>query len=404
SIEHHSRDCEADRPTTDTSENLLSEQELISRYLHEKSEAQSERSHRPWIAKDLDRLPGWLMKRKNLRKERLEVEFLRDFGQYRTSCAIVTACRKKRKADSRQKDVMPVSRSPNAVIETPSSEPSKTIAVLSNDNTTPKHPLLERPRSSQLQPPQVSDNAERLYRNSPPLLHQDDEAVDQNSPAASECTSEQMALSTPENAEDTPTLGSRRHRVGVTPEPLARFTAINGDKLHPTGPNIGDMTPLLQIEANERDAFSDEQGSQRASKEKSIEQRRDDQHMSQERPHSRRGRPNQPSSEYTPVGSHYARLAPRTPEGAHNQQSFSTRIPDANVVQQELPSNLQNTAQPQVRDPNIQPTHIVQPRNTLLPKILSNTIGSNSQPSYLYTREPESGIVQDSNELGSAHT
>jgi hypothetical protein len=84
------------------------------------------------------------MKRKDLPKERLEVEFLRDFGQYRTSSAIVTACRKKRKADSRHKDItsaptpgqlapvapavldiMRVSRSPNAIVgsDTPSLDP-----------------------------------------------------------------------------------------------------------------------------------------------------------------------------------------------------------------------------------------------------------------------------------------
>jgi hypothetical protein len=286
-----------DGPNIDTSGKSLSEEELIIRYLHEKSQAQAESSHRSWIAKDLDRLPGWLMKRKNLRKERLEVEFLGDFGHYRTSSAIRTACRKKRKADSRQKnvvhqlapvdpavlDTMPVSRSPNAIIDTPSLDSSHTMTAPSNDNTTPKHPLLERPRSPQLHHQlQVPDNAERLSRNSPPLLNEDEEAVAQSPLAvvASESASEQMVLSSsPENAEDTPTLGNRRHRVDITPKPPARFTAINGGNVHPAEPNISELTP--QMETNKRDTLPGGRLSQRASKGKPVEQRRDDQNVSQ---------------------------------------------------------------------------------------------------------------------------
>ncbi|KAJ6038457.1 uncharacterized protein N7446_005260 [Penicillium canescens] len=239
--EHHSQNCGRDGSTTDTSGNL-GEEELTIRYLHEKSRAQAESSHRSWIAKDLERLSGWLMKRKSLRKERLEVEFVRDFGHYRTSSAIRAACRKKRKADSRQKDVthqlapvapavldtMPVSRSPNAIIDTPSLDPSHTITVLSNDSTTSKHPLLERPRSPQLHhQPQVQDNTERLSQSSPLLLNEDEEAVAQIPLAvvASEPASGQMLLSSsPENVQDTPALGNRCHRVDITPNPLARWS------------------------------------------------------------------------------------------------------------------------------------------------------------------------------------
>ncbi|KAJ5230991.1 hypothetical protein N7489_011699 [Penicillium chrysogenum] len=261
-----------DGPTTDTSGKTLSEEQLIIRCLNEKSQPKAARSHRPWDDKDLNRLPGWLMKRKNLPKERLEVEFLRDFGHYRSSSAIVTAYRRKRKADCRHKDVtstptpgqvsplvldtMRVSGSPNAI--TPSLDPSYTIAAPSNENTTLKHPPLERPRSPQLHQPQVLDNSERLSRNTPPPLHEGEEPVDQNPPAAlaAECASEQMVLPTPpENVEDIPTSGNRRRRVDITPKPPARFTAINGGNVHPAEPNISEMTPLIQTETNERDAL-----------------------------------------------------------------------------------------------------------------------------------------------------
>ncbi|KAJ6038420.1 uncharacterized protein N7446_005220 [Penicillium canescens] len=287
--------------TANISERAL--KELIIRYFHEKSQAQAARSHRPWNDKDLNRLPDWLMKRKNLPKERLEVEFLGDFGHYRTSSAIVTACRKKRKADSRHKEVtsaptpaqlapvvppvldtMRVPRWPNAITgsDTPNLDPSHTITVPSNENTL-RHPPLQRPRSRQLNQLQVLDNTERLSRNSPPPLHDGEEAVDQNPPAAvaSECASEQLVLSTPsENVEDTPTSGNRRHRVEITPKPPARFTAINGGNVHPTNPNVSEMNLLVQMETSERGALPDRQGSQQASMEKIVEQRRDDQNTS----------------------------------------------------------------------------------------------------------------------------
>ncbi|OGE47051.1 hypothetical protein PENARI_c070G04274 [Penicillium arizonense] len=398
-----------DGPSTDTSGKTLSEEELIIGYLHEKSQAQAESSHRSWIAKDLDRLPGWLMKRKSLRKERLEIEFLRDFGHYRTSSAIRTACRKKRKADSRQKDVihqlapvvpavldtMPVSRSPNAIIDTPNLDPSHTITVLSNDDTTPKHPLLERPRSPQLHhQPQVPDNAERLSRNSPPLLNEDEEAVAQSPLAvvASESASEQMVLSSsPENVEDNPMLGNRRHRVDITPKPPARFTAINGSIVHPTDPNISEMTPLVQMEGNERDAPPDGQRSQRASKEKPVEQRRHDQNVPQKEGfQSGRGRPNQLASEYAQAGSNYLELSTRTPEGAGNKQSLSIGTSGANIPQLGTSPNLQNN----------QPTYI---QNPVL-NCPSNSQVSTPRPPHFCTPNSQSRISQTSSVPGRAHT
>ncbi|KAJ5775860.1 uncharacterized protein N7511_000871 [Penicillium nucicola] len=279
STEHHSRNRGMGRPTPDTSERTLAEEELIRRYLREKSQAQAGISHRSWIAKDLERLPGWLMKRNSLPRDRLEVEFLRDFGHFRTSFAIRAACRKKKKADSRQKDglpdTMPVSRPTNTIVDTPSLEPSHTIA--GNDSTTPKHPPSVQCRPSQFGHPQVPDNRERPYRSSPAFYHEGEEAKELNSPAASEDSSEQMVLSTSSGKfENTPQSGNRGHRA-TTLKYRASFTAINGDNHHPTDPDISELTPVDQMESNER-----EQGSRRASKGIPVERRRDDQHMSQE--------------------------------------------------------------------------------------------------------------------------
>lgn len=216
------------------------------------------------------------MKRKNLPKERLEVEFRRDFGHYRSSSAIVTACRKKRKADSRQKDVtsaptpgritllapvlntMPVPRPPNAIIgtDTPSLHSSHTVAVPSNGNITLKPPPLERSRSHLTQP-QILGNIDRFSCDMAPPLHESDETVDQSSPAAvaSESASRQMVCWTPDSAEETPTLGNPRHRIEITPKPPSRLTAINGGNVHPTDPNS-----IAQPETNERDALPNGQG------------------------------------------------------------------------------------------------------------------------------------------------
>ena len=293
STEHHPQNCGMDEPTIDTFERALIDEELIRRCLREKSKAQAARSHPNWNDKDLKRLPGWHMKRKNLSKERLEVEFLRDFRHYRSSSAIVTACRRKRKADSRHKDVtsaptpgqlapvvpavldtMRVSRSPNAIIgsDTPSLDPSHAIAIPSNENTTLKHPPLERPRSPQLNQPQALNNTERLSCNSPPPLKEGEEAVNQNSPTAvaSECASKQVVFSAPlENVGNT------------TLNPPARFRAFNGGNVHPTEPNISEMTPLSQMGTNERDALPGGQENQQTSNHNIVEQKRKDQNVAQ---------------------------------------------------------------------------------------------------------------------------
>jgi hypothetical protein len=298
STEHHPQNCGMDEPTIDASERALIDEELIIRCLHEKSKAQAARSHPNWSDKDLNRLLGWHMKRKNLPKERLEVEFLRDFGHYRSSSAIVTACRRKRKADSRHKDVtsaptpgrltplapvlntMPVSRPPNAIIgsDTPSLNSSHTAAVPRNENTTLKPPPLERSRSRHLTQPQILGNIDRFSRDMAPPLHESDETVDQSSPAAvaPESASGQMVCWTTDSAEDTPTLGNWRHRVEITPKHPSGFTAINGGNVHPTDPNL-----IARPETNKRDALPNGQGGQRASKEMCVGQRREGQNVSQ---------------------------------------------------------------------------------------------------------------------------
>ncbi|KAF4765327.1 hypothetical protein HAV15_004004 [Penicillium sp. str.  len=428
STEHHPQDCEMDEPTIDTSERALIDEELIIRCLHERSKAQAVRSHPNWNDKDLNRLLGWHMKRKNLPKERLEVEFLRDFGHYRSSSAIVTACRRKRKADSRHKDVtsaptpgqlapvvpavldtMRVSRSPNANIgsDTPL-DPSHTIAIPSNENTTLKHPPLERPQSPQLNQPQVLNNTERLSRNSPPPLNEGEEAVNQNPPTAvaSECASEQMILSAPpENVDNTSTLGNKCHRVEITPNPPARFRAINGGNVHPTEPNISEMTPLAQMGTKERDALPGGQENQQTSNDNIVEQKRKDQNVSQKTgSQSGRGCPNQPTLEYAQAGSHYSELSTGTPEGAGDQPSDSTGISNANIPQLEMRPYLQNTSQPQVRDVNIPPTNIPQPNYTVIPNCQSNPKVSYSGPSHYYTPNSQSGVSQSTGASGMAHT
>jgi hypothetical protein len=244
-----------DGPTSDTSERALIDEELVIRCLQEKSQAQAAHSHRPWSKKHLNFLPGWLMNRKTLSNERLEVGFLRDFGHYRTSSAIDTACRKKIMADFRHKEVIsaPTLRQlapvVPAVLDIPQI-PRSPNTIIGSDT-----PRLDFPR------------------NSTPPLHVSEEAVDHNLPAtvASDYASEQMVSATPsENAEDTPMLGNRCHRVGIMPKPPAGFTAINGGNVHRTESNISEMTPLVQIERN---ALPSAQGIQQTSTKKIVEQR-----------------------------------------------------------------------------------------------------------------------------------
>ncbi|CAG8586942.1 unnamed protein product, partial [Penicillium salamii] len=389
STEHHSGNCGMDGPTTDTSERALIDEELIIKCLQEKSQAQAARSHRPWSKNHLNRLPGWLMNRKILSNERLEVEFLRDFGHYRTSSAIDTACRKKIKADSRNKEVTsaPTLRQLAPVVP----------AVLD---------ILQISRSPNII---IGSDTPRLGfpRNSTPPLHVS-EAVDHNLPAAvaSDCISEQTVFATSsENVEDTPTLGNRRHRVGITPKPPARFTAINGGDVHRTESNISEMTPLVQIE---RDALPSGQGIQQTSTKKSVEKRRDDQNVSQqEGPPSGRGRPNQLTPEHELAGPNYSELSTGTPGGgAENQRSPSIGISDANIPQLGTRTDLQNTSQCQERDVGIPPpsnpqsTYIQNP----IPNCPSNSQVANSRPSHFCRPNSRSGIPQTSGVPGSAHT
>lgn len=370
------------------------------------------------------------MKRKNLPKESLEIEFDKFWTLSNFFCYRYCLSKKKKGRFSpkgctlstgsgfpRRFRYYAVSRSPNALIgsDTPSLDPSHTTAVPSNENTTLKHRPLERLRSPKLHQPQVPDNTERLSRNSPPPLNDGENVVDQNPPAAiaSECASEQMVLSTP-----------------------------------PDDPNISEVIPLVQMESNDRDALPDSQGSQRSSKEKPFEQRRDGQSVSQkEGSRSKLSSSNvvfvivtwsfeayqtyvladlllplfsltdfashtdcfhshlhQPTSDFTQAGSHYSRLSTGTPKGAQNQQSISTGNPGANIPQQEMCQNSLNMSQPQVRDANIPPTHILQPSNISIPNFLSNFLESISRPVHLYTPDSQPEISQTSGVPGSVQT
>ncbi|KAJ5593599.1 hypothetical protein N7537_010503, partial [Penicillium hordei] len=428
STEHHPQNCGMDEPTIDASGRPSIDEEWIIRCLNERSQAQAVRSHRKWKVEHLNRLSEWYMERKHLPEDSLEAAFLRDFGHYRSSSAIVTAFRKRRKAGSRHKnaasspasgqlalvspavlDTMPASRSPNAIIgsDTPSLHSSHTAAVPSNENTTLKHPPLERSRSRHLTQPQILGNTDRFYRDMAPPLHESEETVDQSSPAAvaSESASEQMVCSTPDSAEDTPTLGNRRHRVEITPKPPSRFTAINGGNVHPTDPNL-----IAQPETNERDALPNGQGGQRASKEKCVGQRRDGPNVSQEEGPQTfaggRGRPNELTPEHELASSNKSGLSTGTLEGVGYQRPLPIGTSDANIAQLGTRTDLQNTSQSQKRDVDIpppnnpQPTYIQNP----IPNFQPNSQIANSQPSHFCRPNSRSGASQTSSVLGSAHT
>ncbi|OQE76214.1 hypothetical protein PENNAL_c0069G02399 [Penicillium nalgiovense] len=243
-------------------------------------------------------------------------------------------------------------------------------------------------------------------RNSTPPFHVSEEAVDHNLPAAaaSDYASEQTVFVTPsENVEDTPTLGNRRHRVGITPKPPARFTAINGGIVHRTGSNISEMAPLVQIE---RDALPSGQGIQQTSTEMVVEQRRDDQNVSQQEGTltGGRGHLNKLVSEHELAGSNHSELSTGTPEGAGNQGSLSIDISDTEISQ--LGTNLQNTSQSQERDVDISTPH--NPQATYIqPPIRNcpyNAQVANSRPSHFCEPNPRSEISQTSGVPGSAHT
>ncbi|KAJ5055226.1 hypothetical protein NUH16_010788 [Penicillium rubens] len=228
----------------------------------------------------------------------------------------------------------------------------------------------------------------------PPPLHEGEEAVGQSSPAAVavESASEQMVCSTPENAEDTSTLGNRRHRVVKTPKPPSRFTAINGGTVHPTDPNV-----IAQLETNERDAPPNGQGSQRASK--CVGQRRDGQNEPQKNGPQTfaggRGRPNQLTPEHELASSNNSGLSSRTLEGAGYQRSLPIGTSDANIAQLGMRTDLQNTSQSQERDVDI-PTP-----NNPHPTCQPNSRIANSQ---FCRPNSRSGASQTSGVPGSTHT
>jgi hypothetical protein len=111
-------------------------------------------------------------------------------------------------------------------------------------------------------------------------LHE--EAVDQHLPAIASDGTQMVFTAPPENVEDNLTLVNQRHRVGITPKPLARLTAINGSNFHPTESILREMTPLVQIKTSERDTLPSGQGIQQTSMKGIVAQRRDDQMVSQQ--------------------------------------------------------------------------------------------------------------------------
>ncbi|KAJ6033853.1 uncharacterized protein N7446_007855 [Penicillium canescens] len=260
-------------PSTDTLKEDLAEEELIRRCVLERSQAQV-RPHRPWKSGDLNRLPQWLMVRKHLPKNKLEVEFLRDFGHYRTSCAISTACRKIRKAEARQKNAISnctsislsqaipgvvgstqISRTSNNITgnDTPGLNPSH---MPSKELHAPENSLLERPRSPQTQP-QIPDCREGSSSTHSALSHDVDEAMYYTTSAAiaSTCAPPQTAVSQrTQCVENTSQLGNQKE------PPPARFTAVNGGKGLRARSGTENTTPQAQME---REGRGDLQGGQR---------------------------------------------------------------------------------------------------------------------------------------------
>lgn len=134
------------------------------------------------------------MKRKSLPKEKLEVEFLRDFGHYRTFSAIVTAYRKKIKAASRHEEI----------------------------------------------------------------------------------------TSAPSLGQLAPVVSVNITRVSRSPNAIIRSGNPSLNSSHLTEPNISEMAPLVQMESNERDTAPSGQGVQQTPTKSIVEQRSDDQNVSQQ--------------------------------------------------------------------------------------------------------------------------
>ncbi|CAG7934171.1 unnamed protein product [Penicillium olsonii] len=248
----------------------LAEDEIVRRCLLERSQSQAVRLHRPWRSEVVNQLPQWFMARKHLPRDRLEVEFLRDFKHYRTSSAISAACRKKRKAESRQNNAPPnsssilqsrtvpvasdsiqISRMPNTIAShdmsslNPSYMPSKEMSA-------PENPPLERsPRRTQQQ---ISEGREGSFYNHSFLLHGDQEAISTTPPAAvgSSCASAQTPVSQPVwDADDTPGMENPND------PPLAQFITVNDGKALRTRLNMESTTPHAQLEREGRGALHD---------------------------------------------------------------------------------------------------------------------------------------------------
>jgi hypothetical protein len=106
-------------------------------------------------------------------------------GHYRSSSAIVTACRRKRKADSRHKDVTSAptpGRSSGGGLSVVFSLLG-TAAVCDECKLGVSDPMMALGgRARHLTQPQILGNIDRFSRDMAPPLHESDETVDQSSP------------------------------------------------------------------------------------------------------------------------------------------------------------------------------------------------------------------------------
>ena len=218
----------------------------------------------------MNQLPQWLMTRKHLSKDRLEVEFLRDFKHYRTSSAISAACRKKRKAEARQNiapsssspilqpravsvasDAIETSRMPNTIASqgTSSLNPSY---LSSKEMSAPENSPLERyPQRTQQQ---IPEDREGSFSNHSFFSHGDQEAVDTIPPAsvASSCAPAQTPVSQHVWVADD-ILGMDN----PNDPSLAQSIAVNDGNALQTRLNVESTTPQAQLERGYHGALND---------------------------------------------------------------------------------------------------------------------------------------------------
>ncbi|KAI2767286.1 hypothetical protein CBS147339_9468 [Penicillium roqueforti] len=354
STEDHPLNCGNSGTSANFIEGGLAEEEIVRRCLLERSQSQTVRLHRPWRIEVVNQLPQWLMTRKHLSKDRLEVEFLRDFKHYRTSSAISAACRKKRKAEARQNiapsssspilqpravsvasDAIETSRMPNTIASqgTSSLNPSY---LSSKEMSAPENSPLERyPQRTQQQ---IPEDREGSFSNHSFFSHGDQEAVDTIPPAsvASSCAPAQTPVSQHVWVADD-ILGMDN----PNDPSLAQSIAVNDGNALQTRLNVESTTPQAQLERGYHGALNDgERGRQTSTPpEVPVGQESNDQNGARRPPPKAFGEGQ--------AWRHDRKMADSTLE-ATGDQSYLPAV-DTRRPQLEISPNLQTTPQVQAK-------------------------------------------------------